>query len=592
MYYNYNIENLLTFLKIKEVEKELFPQQYDCAKEIVSNYLFGKRYGFLKAKTQSGKTGVFCAVVNILNFYATIKKSLNIDIIYYITGDNQDIKPQAEKDYLMSCIQTLFKYNITVKFLKNSDMKKVFYSLKNCLIVIDESHYGTMKPTNIVNKFLKKGGINYMKNDDNMEKNNAYILSVSATPWKELANDKYHTKFIAELETTEDYKGFEEFNENKQIYTLYNKSILKDDTLCYNYFTDEVYNYLKELEEKTKRKHFVIVRNLGNFELTKENTGNKYHIITVKGKNNQKVDYTEMYDAIEDICIEKEEYPNKYLLIEIKGTFRMGKRFRNKAKDYCGVCVDYSDNIKNVETTEQGLLGRFSGYINGKKRIKDAWKNTRFYMSKIHYDMIKQYIDRSDYLTPYDYENEEGGKHFRRIRKVWGVGDSYGVNSELLSLNEPLEFNVTEYFKDKQDLLDKLLKYEVKLKRGELYNLVQDIIKSVDEIPNKYFSYINCGCRRVPSKNSKFAEINYADGGANWEGLRNPDNYLKNVKKTTLIMSDKNNIILKIQESIIDKYTPVDNLVNGVKEIETYTTIEPTFDFDLTINKEKIEVVA
>lgn len=589
MYFNYNLNNLHNYIKYVGLENELYGTQYDAAKEIVGNFLFQKRYGFLKAKTQSGKTGVFCALVNILKFYKKINSTLNINTVFFITGDNQDIKEQAEKDYNESCIQK----SLPVKFLKNSDLKKNFFSLKNCLIVIDESHFGTSKKKNILPTFLKKGGLNYMKNDECMEQNNAYIVSVSATPWKELANDKFGTKFIVELETTNEYKGFEEFDNNKQICTLYDKSILKDEIMCGTFFSIEVLEYLKDLEEKTKRKHFVIVRNLGRggLDITNDIIGDNYHIITIVGKDNQKVPYHDMYEAIDDICIDRDKYKNKYLLVVIKGSFKMGKRFKLKYKDYCGVCVDYSDNDKNVETTEQGLLGRFSGYIT-KRKIKDAWKNTRFYISKTHYDMIKNYYERSDYMTPYDFNNEEESKKHRRFRKVWGVGDMYGVNNDLFPINGIKEFNVTQYFYDKQDILDRISDYENKLKRNELYGLVQDIIKNSEEIDNKYLEYMNCGCRRVPSKNEKFAEINYADGGKNWENLRDPKNYLRPVKKTTLITTDKNNVILRIQESIIDKYTPIDTLMNGVKEIETYKTVEQTFEFNLPINNTKIEVLA
>ena len=587
MYYTYDLNNLYNYINYLDLENKLHENQYDAAKEIVGNFLFQKRYGFLKAKTQSGKTGVFCALVNILKFYKKINNTLNINTVFFITGDNQDIKDQAEKDYNESCIQK----GLQVKFLKNNDLKKNFFSLKNCLIVIDESHFGTSKMKNILPTFLKKGGLNYMKNDECMEENNAYILSVSATPWKELANDKFGTKFIVELATTNEYKGFEEFDNNNQICTLYDKSILKDELICSIFFKIEVLDYLKELDKKTKRKHFAIIRNLGKgvLDITNDIVGDDYHIITIVGKDNQKVPYHDMYEAIDDICIDREKFKNKYLLIVIKGSFKMGKRFKLKYKDYCGVCVDYSDNDKNVETTEQGLLGRFSGYIT-RRKIKNAWKNTRFYISKTHYDMIKSYYERSDFMTPYDYNDET--KKRKRIRKVWGVGDMYGVNNDLFPINGIKDYNVTKYFSDKQETLNRIRNYENRLRNNELYNLIQDIIKNTEEIDDKYLEYINCGCRRVLNTTKNFSEINSADGVNNLKTLSDPKNYLHPVRKTTIITNENDNVILRIQESIIDKYTPIDPIINGVKEIETYRTEEPTFNFNLPINNTKIEIMA
>lgn len=617
--------------KIKLSTCKLYPQQETAAFDIIQYYLEGERYVFLEAYTQSGKTGVTNCLINFLNYYEDYKTKLGIEHIYYIIGDNQlIIKSQTMISYLEKCFNMNFffggeNYNgNTIHFLKNSDMKNIINGktpilsdTKNNLFIIDESHYATQKKTNIVNKFLKMMGVNFMKCDETMNATNSYILSVSATPWKELANDIYHRKPVVCLQVTDDYKGFKDFDENGQIELLEDKTILKDRGECHRFFSEEVYDYLVELKRKTNRKHYCIVRSVGNgnIEIDRDCTGNKYHIIYVVQKGNQPINYKEMYDKIESICINETEEKNKFLLIVIKGAFRMGNVIEPKSKDYCGVCFDYSDSKDNVETTEQSLLGRFSGYIN--ERMKDAWKNTKFYISKKHYEMIKnRYEEEMNYkrMTPYT----------KKISKdVYGQGyetfKGYRPNIDLLKKNKPIFFEITSFFNENPKWYELLSKkptqvndytYErngkIEIKNGVLDDIVTEIINFFPEIPNKYITgYVdengkktfNGGNRRVPTFNDNLRLIDAIDNGKRNGQLNNPDNYGCIVKKATIIMDANCNgkfdkQILQIQETIIDKYGTVDDIVTNVKEIETYKTVEPSFDFNLPINNNIIEVLA
>ena len=632
---NEKVSKIHEHLKKNKIKSDLHSEQETAAFDIIQYFLEGKRYVFLNAYVQSGKTGVFNCLVNYLSFYEEYKMKMGIEHIYYIIGDNQtEIKRQTINSYFKNCFNMNFFFGgedyvgNTISFLKNSDMKNIINGKKkipstcNNLFVIDESHYATKKKTNIVNKFLKTLGINYMKNDASMHENNSYILSVSATPWKELANDIYRTKPVVKLLVNEElYKGFKDFDENNQIITLHDKTILKDRGECHRFFSEEVYNHLVELKRETNRKHYCIVRSVGNgnVEIDRDCTGNKYHIIYVVQKGNQPINYEEMYNKIESICINETEEKNKFLLIVIKGAFRMGNVIEPKSKDYCGVCFDYSDSKDNVETTEQSLLGRYSGYTS--KRLKDAWKNTKFYISKKHYEMIKSRYEDEDsyYATPYSktIQTEAYGEDYIENKGYEFLG--YKPNQQILEKNGIKKYDITDYFnsniKWKNLLTNNLTEIneytylkngKIQLKTGILDNIITDIINFFPEIPNKYITgYIdengkktlNGGNRRVPTFNDVFVEMNAIDNGKRNGSLRKIENYGCIVRKATIIMDANDNglfdkQVLQIQETIIDKYGTIPIIVNTVKEFETYKTVEQTFDFNLPINNTKIEVLA
>ena len=155
MQINLNFDEIRKRAIAQKLKSEIHDNQYATAKEIIEHYLNNEHYGILKAKTQSGKTGVIMAVINILNQYSSIIYKLKIDKIIYLTGDNQDIKGQAEDDFRDLCFKYYFKNGENDKignmiFYKQSDLthmakKGIKVSLKNTLLFLDESHFGTTK---------------------------------------------------------------------------------------------------------------------------------------------------------------------------------------------------------------------------------------------------------------------------------------------------------------------------------------------------------------------------------------------------------------------------------------------------------------
>ena len=551
---------------IKKIKKELYPNQKDVSKKIISHLTNKKemcRYVILNAPTQSGKTGCIMSLINDIDESNSLRKKLGIETIYYITGDNQGIKQQTIDDFRDYCTQYIFNES-NVFFFKNSDLGKIKSpKFKNCLIFLDESHYATSKEKNRVPKFLKDGGINYMKNDTSMEKNNIYIVSVSATPYDEILNDYEKTKKYVQLVVDDNYKGIKAFYNNNQFKLINDKSILKYEMLLRNLLIDEVLPHLEDIEKKRKKKKFIIMRSNNKINY-KELLGDKYKVFYMDSKKDTLTE-EQMYLKIQDYCIDKTEDDDKHLLFVIKGRFRMGKRFRDKCKDYCGCVIDFSEG-KNISTTEQGLLGRFCGYVGNDKRTKTDWKDIWFYVSEKHTQPLIDYYLNDELPTPYHSKNS----YTKNNSTVWGRGDKVKPNTELLKSNGVKSYDVTKYIDE--DIKERLINYKVNFKSGELKKIIANIVSKDPYIDNKYLKYIDGGHRRLPNSEGDFKGITQIDGGKHRPFLTDIKNYGKGVWKPTLITYNKDEIILEIQETIIDKYEEITNQLGKLKEIHTYST--------------------
>lgn len=554
-----NIKEIKTRIKQDSLKDDgLHIEQYVAAKECIDAY-YQYRYIILKAKTQSGKTGVMMSIINILTFYQQYREELGIERILYITGDNsQNVKPQAYDDYRDYCLK--YYYNDgKIIFLKNSDLQKynknkeLEMSLKNTLIFIDESHYGTKQYKNQLSTFLYNNGVNYMKNDNSMVKNNAYILSVSATPDKEIANDDGYTKAIVELKVGEEYKGFEEFDKNGQVETV-NKNIFTDENTCYNFFINQVLPYLDECKNKGKKK-YVIMRYVKKKFNVEQLLGEKFQILYLDQQGRQSINYDSMTSKISEVCTYNTT--DKYLLILIKNAFRQGDRIKDVYKCMGGCVIDYCDAKDNVEATIQGLLGRFSGYY--KDEHKDGWVDVKFFISQEHYNKIK------DYYQGYYKRKTVYDSHHQT--KKWGVGENIGVNEDGFKSNIPIKVVIDDYFENHKEE-KKMLSTTIKLEKCDLKKLNKKIFKFYPFL-NKYLEYEYVGSRKGLTKSNKdFFSTNTADGG---KAYLKPENLGKKCYKTILYKLD-GHYLMELKESFFDIYDYENVEISTTKRINTYCT--------------------
>lgn len=435
MKYNKNIENRLNEISNNEVRKNnnvnskgyIHNNQIDAAKEIVKSFTAyihpedehdsRNNHVVLVAKMQSGKTGTCNATINILE-KTKLYSYFNIDKYLYITGMNDNglhkqtvdrLNSEEEGQVINANIdnvcdgdkQITKKPNAKFFVQKNSDLRKNNIKLSNCLIFIDESHFGSGED-NVLTKFLEENGIDW-KNNNVLKEKHIYIVSVSATPFDEIVSDIAECKTIVELETDDNYIGVSEYIENGCIFDA------TGNEFRLNKKTNKIpiIEYIKETYENKivsndNRGVLIIRATAKKSPIIKDNTyvKNNFKIVELDSKSGS-INYNKVYSDIQAmIDSQLNTQTNKPIIFLIKGAYRAGVTIDQNHKDY--VFFIY-DNSSRAETTAQALLGRMCGYRNK----TDGYKKTTFYVNK-------QYAE--DYA---DWEKDFKSKSNIPTKRTW-----------------------------------------------------------------------------------------------------------------------------------------------------------------------------
>ena len=165
------------------------------------------RYAILMARCQSGKTGAF---------HALIRKMLseaNVQQVYILCGSNEtELRDQAHKDTREKNGDFLAAGKITVLF--RQDFERTRMNIANTLIVLDESHLDQTVNSQL-DKFLGRHSLSLDGNPAALDANNAYIVSVDATPYSELASlihkETPYAKHVEELLAGPGYFGLGDY---------------------------------------------------------------------------------------------------------------------------------------------------------------------------------------------------------------------------------------------------------------------------------------------------------------------------------------------------------------------------------------------
>lgn len=409
MKYNKNIENRLQELTNNDVritndiksKKYIHDNQIDAAKEIVKSFTAHlhpedehdarNNHVVLVAKMQSGKTGTCNATINILE-KTKLYSYFNIEKYLYITGMNDNGLHKQTVDRLYSedegqVIDAIFenvcngdkeikeKPNAKYFVQKNSDLRKNNIKLSNCLIFIDESHFGSNK-TNVLTKFLEENGIDW-KNTKTLKEKHIYIVSVSATPFDEIVSDIADCKTIVELETNDLYVGVSQYLESDCIIGA-TKNDFKEDKKTNKI---PIIQHIKEIYEKIKENDnrgvlFIRTRDtkIKNNQFIKDN----FKTIELDAKRGGSIDYDLVYNDIQAMIDSiSGSQTNKPIIFFVKGAYRAGITLNQEHKDY--VYLVY-DNSSKAEATAQGLLGRMCGY----RKLNTDYSKTLFLVNKEH----------------------------------------------------------------------------------------------------------------------------------------------------------------------------------------------------------------
>lgn len=405
--------------------KEPFDNQIDCALDILctfSNKRPRHNYVVVKGNTQAGKTGVFISLINIVYKMQLYASYLNINKIFYITGDNSvQIKRQTTGSILDGCLvelEEMSENGLEIIILKQSDMKPRKWekfgitNIENAMIFIDESHYGSSKEKNILPTWLNMGGLS-LRNDSDLIKKKVYIISNSATPYGEIESDLAQTKQYVTLKAGKGYKGLWDFN-----FDSVEKEIFSRNMETINEYLSKWYRHLARNERDKKKTKCVVARIPSKKFLKNKTLIEKFFDVVEINSSGGTIDYKSMEYAIMSYCNcgfgrtkMEGSRKKKFLMVIVKGGLRMGVRINEDAKNHIGVIYDFTAGDYNVVATEQGLLGRICGYRKG-----SDYKDTIVCVKKSHEDaLLGFYLSKEKYS-----EGQVARTPFTRTKKIEG----------------------------------------------------------------------------------------------------------------------------------------------------------------------------
>lgn len=308
--------------------------QVETGDKIVEEFNREIRQVCLVANLQSGKTGTFQYV---------IRKMLSMDLVknaIIICGMNDnDLKNQAIEDAKYYNRE----YQGMIKVAFNRDLSRI-RGLKDTLVVLDESHYGSTLEQN-VDKFLRRNGICVDGNEFKMEENNNYILTVSATPFAEMSDllrNKNQHKESVFLKSGVGYLGIRDFYEAEKIKTIFD---IKENRRMFMDMLQENKYYIGRIDKR------VIDEN--ELKLLCDEAGAR--LVVFAQTSNMESFMTKLTEINEMMRI----VPVCPTLILIKGKLRAGCVLTNK--QHIGWIWENS-KAPNTDTVMQGLMGRCCGY--------------------------------------------------------------------------------------------------------------------------------------------------------------------------------------------------------------------------------------
>lgn len=439
----------------KRQDTKVYARQVECAVKALMMFNANKprpNHIIIKAFTQGGKTGVFVAMIRLIDILQ-LSTTMGLKKIYCVTGDNT----RSLKDQTLSRVQKCFHDEFcTLYVLKNSDMQKELKAnksevLKNSLIFIDESHYGSNDDSKVLNRWLTSIGRD-LKNTKALLEDSVYIISNSATPYNEMYANLAGTKAVVGLEvdpwneeTKSGYVGFEEFYKNGAFVDRVRQVNTRNMTSIESMVV-EWREHIDEVKRTTGKDKCALVRipERATFLKVKPVLEKYFEVEPFDGKDSN-VDYATMEQHMHGAC----GAYDKPLMFVVQGAYRQGRTIGQgwegcRAKQ--NICVVY-EYASECYTTEQGLLGRLTGYTKS-----DDWKDVRFWINPNHVASLKEAYVEHKHSTPVSTSN---CKVF--VPNV--NGNDFGFTNtidEPLTYNDVPKFSGDEFTKDVIEYLEGL----------------------------------------------------------------------------------------------------------------------------------------
>jgi hypothetical protein len=182
-----------------------YPEQCTAAQNIMAVFLAATlRFAMLIARCQAGKTGAYLELIRIMLANGSIRRA------YILCGSNDtDLRDQAHKD-AKKALPEAYADGITILFRQDF---KTRMDITNSLIVVDESHMDQTQKQEL-DVFLAEHGLTMDGNPRTLVEKNAFIVSVDATPYSELAalmHKESFPKHVEQLAPGEGYFGLADY---------------------------------------------------------------------------------------------------------------------------------------------------------------------------------------------------------------------------------------------------------------------------------------------------------------------------------------------------------------------------------------------
>lgn len=352
-------DNKAEFLSgnIKATEEYIFNNQKEDAFRVVYEFYKNKRRVVsIAKKTKIGADGLMIEIAKLMTTHLDDDFVINYNNIRIITGmSNVDWQAEMIKKSPNFLKDKIYHHGQ----LKNSKLEE----LNNSLIIIDEIDTGD-KEGQILHKTLEKAGI---LNIENMEKNNNYIVVISATILQQLYHLHQWGEKNAKISMTipEKYIGHADFLEREIIKEFYS---LKDEESIKKWIQEDILNYY----ENKYRVHIVRVKDK-NINLI-ENICKSYNIIFKNHIAEDKLDD----DDWKELC--EKDLPRSHVVVAVKGLYRRANYIPDKRKILIGAMHELHTEEPDNNVQIQGLVGRMTGYW---KNIIDSGHKTGPYRTSI-----------------------------------------------------------------------------------------------------------------------------------------------------------------------------------------------------------------
>ena len=331
------------------------PNQVLAASRIHSSFLSGTRCALLSAKCQSGKTGTFQSLIRQMLEAPTD----GISRAYIICGSSEtELKRQAVADTLSFNKE----WQDSIEVIFHQDFKHAELDIQDALIVVDESHMVQTKGQQL-HLFLAKYGVFLDGNPAVLTEKNAYLLSVDATPYSEIAalreEETLFPKRVVELEAGTGYYGLADYDKDdllKPTFTLSKHPERFEDLLL---DVGPKYVLLRLNRSKANKENEAVLRGICrrlSFPVLLY-TGEQTQIAVTRAEQKRFSRGGREIGCLEDA-------PLVTTVVIVRGRLRAGKVV---PKAHVGFVWEGANKSK-TDALVQGLVGRMCGYAFGEKK--------------------------------------------------------------------------------------------------------------------------------------------------------------------------------------------------------------------------------